>query len=1072
MTRWTVIARSLRYYWRSQLGVLLGTAVASMVLTGSLLVGASVKATLRQQAMARVGQADAAVLGGERFFRDALASETGPAVAPVLLLRASVSRVDGGGRINQAQLLGVDTRFWSMAPKPVSGIDTGLHISQRTASQLGLRQGDTVVLRVEKPALFSRDAPLSGEESQMVALRLPVAGIVTDMQFGRFGLQASQVPPFNLFLPLHELQEKLGMPGRANVLLAPGVSAREMEQSVTAHWQLEDAGLELRTLSTPTGLELRSPRVFLGAAEAAAAPKGVDALTYLVNEMSSASGAIPYSMVTALDAAGSGFLPAELSVDEIVLNQWTAEDLRVGVGDSVTLKYFTMGDRRQLQESSRSFKVLAVLPMDEPQLNGSWMADFPGLSDQRNCRDWKPGFDMDPTRFREKDEAYWQKYRGTPKAFVNIAEGQKMWGNRWGALTAIRYPADTEPSALSAQLLAKLSPSSGGARFVDLRKQALAATRAPVDFAELFVSFSFFLIAAAAVLTGLLFAFAVDQRQTQVGLLLATGWRPRAVRWLFLLEGGVVAGVGGLVGAAGAILYTRGVLFALETVWKGAVGAVHFVFEPDLGTLTTGVVASVLVAIAAMLWASRKQFKRTARALLSGGEEVLGVTLGKGWGVVVAGVSFVAAILLAMLVPKPEAFFGAGALLLMSGLAGCRTWLQRNAMGGGKLVSLAGLARRNTARRAGRSLAVVTVLACGVFVVVAVDSFRQRPVMEETRRSSGTGGFALVAESAVPIYEDLNSQRGREAFGMDDGIFSGVSVVPLRVRDGDDASCLNLNRALEPRVLAVKPDELASRKAFTLKVPGGGGWEVLEKAGADGSVPAFVDEATLQWALQKKVGDAISYTDEQGMAFEVRVAGTLKGSMLQGNVVVAESQFVRRFPGSGGYRFFLIDAPSRRMAEIAAGFSRALQDRGWEVVPAWRRMADFQAVENTYLQIFQVLGALGLVLGSVGLAVVVARNVLERRSEFALFWALGFRVETIRRLVLLEHFWLVVLGLGLGVLSAGLAVWPTLRDRESGFPVVGVVLLMGILLLGGLLCVWVAARTALKGVGASGLAGE
>jgi len=40
-------------------------------------------------------------------------------------------------------------------------------------------------------------------------------------------------------------------------------------------------------------------------------------------------------------------------------------------------------------------------------------------------------------------------------------------------------------------------------------------------------------------------------------------------------------------------------------------------------------------------------------------------------------------------------------------------------------------------------------------------------------------------------------------------------------------------------------------------------------------------------------------------------------------------------------------------------------------------------VQNTYLNTFQVLGALGLLLGSAGLGVVVLRNVLERRAELA-----------------------------------------------------------------------------------------
>src|SRR4029434_529325 len=149
------------------------------------------------------------------------------------------------------------------------------------------------------------------------------------------------------------------------------------------------------------------------------------------------------------------------------------------------------------------------------------MPDCPGLADAENCRDWKPGFAMDMTRIRDKDEAYWDTYRGTPKAFVNIAVGQQMWGNRWGDLTAIRYHAGVSEPDITSALRRGLAPEQLGLSFLPLRRQAMAAAHAPVDFGELFVSFSFFLIAAAAVLTGLLFVFALEQRQVEAGLLLA-----------------------------------------------------------------------------------------------------------------------------------------------------------------------------------------------------------------------------------------------------------------------------------------------------------------------------------------------------------------------------------------------------------------------------------------------------------------------------------------------------------------------------------------------------------------------
>jgi ABC-type antimicrobial peptide transport system permease subunit len=119
---------------------------------------------------------------------------------------------------------------------------------------------------------------------------------------------------------------------------------------------------------------------------------------------------------------------------------------------------------------------------------------------------------------------------------------------------------------------------------------------------------------------------------------------------------------------------------------------------------------------------------------------------------------------------------------------------------------------------------------------------------------------------------------------------------------------------------------------------------------------------------------------------------------------------------------------------VAKRLSAALQDEGFEGTPAVQRLAEFNAVENTYLATFQALGALGLLLGSLGLGIVVLRNMLERRAELALLRALGFSRLAIGRLVLSEHVWLLLLGLGVGLLAALAAVAPVLAAASAPVP--------------------------------------
>jgi len=161
---------------------------------------------------------------------------------------------------------------------------------------------------------------------------------------------------------------------------------------------------------------------------------------------------------------------------------------------------------------------------------------------------------------------------------------------------------------------------------------------------------------------------------------------------------------------------------------------------------------------------------------------------------------------------------------------------------------------------------------------------------------------------------------------------------------------------------------------------------------------------------------------------------------------------------------FLIDVPSNMpLTNVTAALSRGLQDVGLELTPATQRLAAFNAVQNTYLNTFQVLGGLGLLLGSVGLGVVVLRNVLERRAEFGLMLAVGYRRRLLQWLVLSEHGGLLTLGLAIGMSAALVAVLPVLLVPGAQIHTVALVATVGGVLSSGLLWTWLATRLALRG---------
>jgi ABC-type antimicrobial peptide transport system permease subunit len=177
--------------------------------------------------------------------------------------------------------------------------------------------------------------------------------------------------------------------------------------------------------------------------------------------------------------------------------------------------------------------------------------------------------------------------------------------------------------------------------------------------------------------------------------------------------------------------------------------------------------------------------------------------------------------------------------------------------------------------------------------------------------------------------------------------------------------------------------------------------------------------------------------------------------------LISEKNFVSRF-SAAGFRAFLIDAPVDGVDLVDKELSRGLQDRGFEVVPAWRRLADFMAVENTYLGIFQALGGLGLLLGSAGLAIVVLRNVSERRGELALLRAVGFRKRDLQRMVFGEHALLISSGLVIGLAASAIAIFPALQSPGVHLPVRLLACVVAGLGIGGLAWSWIAASVALR----------
>ena len=766
-------------------------------------------------------------------------------------------------------------------------------------------------------------------------------------------------------------------------------------------------------------------------------------LTYFVNAIESDRASTPYSMVAAIGDLGppTGWveevLPADLARDQLVWNEWTAidhDDAQPGL--EFGLRWWIPGPERELEEGTRTFTLGAVVPMQGLAVDRDLMPAFPGLEGEADCKDWEPGVHIDLALIREQDEVYWDEHGGAPKAFLPLSVGQELWSNRFGTLTAVRAP---DPNGdYGAALRAELSPGQFGLEVRDLAEAAAAGTNTPTDFGGLFLGLSFFLIASALLLAGLLFAFGMELRAGEMGALLAVGWQPKEVRRVLLIEASVLAGIGAVLGAGLGLAYTRAVLAGLASVWSGAVASTPITYHGQVGTLVGGAIGGVLVALGAARLALRWLGGRDVLTLLGASPGLVATNPAKRARrrkvslVIALGTALGAgALVLAAGGKGPEtagAFFGAGALLLVSGLAASRLFLARGEGDRRPARSVDALGRSCAARRPSRSMATIALLASGIFLVISIGVHRKSSVVDADAVTSGTGGYALIGRTTLPVVHRLETQAGRDQYALSDEDLAGVTILPLRRLDGDDASCLNLGAPQTPSLLGVDASRLAERGAFSFTSSEGryedSPWELLDGRTESGAIPVIGDAASIQWTLKRALGDELTYVDGRGEPFQVRIVGAVQDSILQGSLVMDEEAFRERFPTDRGWSEFLIDAPAERLDEVSRRLTQALGEPGLGLELAADRLQSFRAVQNTYLDIFQMLGGLGVLLGSFGLGIVVLRNALERRSELAALQAVGYGRLALFRVLAGEHGLLLGLGIMVGLGAASLALVP------------------------------------------------
>ncbi|NDH05543.1 FtsX-like permease family protein [bacterium] len=1070
------VVNTTRFHLKGNIAVLLGVIISTASLTGALLVGDSLRGSLADTVKNKLVWVNEAVLA-QRFFNEKIVTAMADKSAtPAIILKATLQVRDAQdclmNQVTNAQVVAVDDDFWRDDVKSARWKNSkGAWLNHAAANGLKISAKQNVVLRIEKPSAIPRESFLGNREDVVDSISLEVDEILEKVDnYHGFNLFPGMGVPSTIFVPLKTLQDKLGIPSKINSILTEKTGLQSKFQSLLtlADYDLVFKGPEDRIsdlfgkldrdknkilekreyqgkiplkliplLQSPSGIiDMNSVKNFfhsnrnyysLESSQMLVSPelskKAVDlilemglqpaeAMVYLANDIRLNNKSIPYSIVAGIDAVMQKKLGVNLPQNGDIANKiwmlgWEESDLKPEIGAVLDLDFFLPEVVGKPVESKQSFDFSGYIPADIKLVDPEITPDFPGITDKLTLDSWSPPFPYDNKRIK---------------------------------------------------------PSQSG-----------------TDFSGLFVGFSFFLILSSLILVALLFRLHLERRATQVGTLIALGATQRQASNFLLLEGGILSGAGVAVGLGIACFYTVGLLHYLKSNWPDNSLQEFLRLHIPFKTLLLGFSLSFIMSLLAIFRTSRNMVKTSVITLIKGGfldSTVLSVKSSSP--LLMIGLVFLMLGFGMLFIPsssdhelKALKFFGAGGFVLTAGLLFLGAFLRhvhRIMVFGNGVVGLLRLALRNMARNKTRSLLTAGLLSSAAFLIIAVEPFRKE---SETTQGiySGTGGFELVVETNIPVLSGLegpsgaeiildgvqksnrgNPQRAREQVDRFKNILDKVKVYSFRFNPGDDASCLNLFAPSKPRVLGV-PDSLRNRGGFLFSAiseqrekP----WDLLDSHTT--WINAFAEKNTVEWMIHSGLGKDFKIQDGNGKDELVKFAGLFQGSVFQSEILIGESQFLKLYPRQQGYQYFLIEVESSMLPEVEEAFKIGLSDYGARVSKTKDLVERFASVENAYLSMFQGLGTIGLLIGTMGVAAVLARSVWERRTELGLLSALGFTQGDIVFVMLLEHALLLFLGLGVGTLAALVSVLPLEHSASARWGVLAL-LQAGMFLFGLMVCV-------------------
>ncbi len=1035
--------RSLIFYRKDYLNQIIIIAILAAIITGSLLTGDSVRESLIKSSREKLGNTGILISSGLRFLDYSLAERFAEShnikTTALLETEGYCQNFATGATALNINIYGITPGFFTF--NGINGIEIPegtIAVNRSLADHLKVVEGDEITIRFREADPIPENAPFAPENQGENSRVFKISVILDAGNAGNFSLGISQLIPQNIFVNLKDLQLEGSSSYRMNRLLV-AYNSNNSESTINEMLKeillITDLGLSIRKSEVTGETEIISDRIFIDSAIVSTILKeihqGYPVITYLANSIRSGNSETPYSFVSGIPAEGEES-PAG---DEILISRWLADDLNASQGDNITLKwYHPVGNK--LEEEEKTFVIKGITGNRNIFSDPSLMPEFPGISGSTSCSSWDAGIPILMDKIRDKDEEYWNRFKGTPKAFVNYEEGKKLWGNNFGPATAVRFPSHINKELIINSLKGKIELLEAGITITNVRSSGEKAANKGVDFGTLFLSLGFFIILSSIILLSFAVSIFFDSKKEHVRTYFALGFSKRLIGRMFFVETSLIAATGAFAGIFLGYGVNILIIKALNSVWRGAVQT--NTISPDFAVtpLLVGFISTIIIAQLLVMVRLRNHLKK----LSTSGE--------KGFRPHSSKINFISLIIVAITalviitvsiisenLSVPLSFSG-GVLMFVALVLAIRNYYLAGK--DGTLSASSGLysiSKRFYSFYPSQAVTPVVFIAAGIFAIIITSS--NRLVLDDKMllNGGGTGGYLLWSESAIPVKENLNTEAGRMEFGLNDPELKNIEILQGLKLAGDDASCLNLNHIEAPPLLGINPEVFVSRGSFsfatTIKNPGvENPWMLLAEKGGEDIIYGIADQTVLQWGMMVKTGDTLIFRSENGKLLRIVICGGLKSSIFQGHLLIGENFFREYFPSVSGSSVILFDENTDDPDDLISLLSDRFSKYGLSVEKASEKLASFFVVTNTYLNVFTILGILGLVLGVFGLGFMLIRNYDQRRKEFAFLMAAGYKSSRISYYIFVDQLIVLVWGIVTGTVSAIIATLPSLNNSD------------------------------------------